>query len=92
MLSVNAVAQEEKTANYDPPAWAAIDDSLGHALDLTHDQMKLVQTADENYRKNARAGDKEAMEKRDRDIKAIMLPTQYTAWKEAVRQRKGTAQ
>lgn len=90
LISIGASAQigEHKDPSYDPPAWAMLEDSVGHVLGLTNQQMKQVQTADENYRANAKAGDKGALEKRDADLRAILLPTQYTQWKEVARARR----
>lgn len=85
--SVNTSAQSDNK-KIDPPEWVAIDDSLGHELGLTNDQMKLVQEADERYAKAHEAGDASAMEKRDMDIKAILLPSQYEQWKAIVKKRK----
>ncbi len=81
-------AQDAKDRPVDPPTVVMIDDSLGHELGLTNEQMKLVQTADENYRKGVKAGDKDVLEKRDRDLRAVLLPTQYEQYREVVKKRK----
>lgn len=81
-------AQSNEELKTDPPSAVMIDDSLGHALGLTNEQMKLVQTADENYRKGMKAGDQAALNKRDRDLKAVLLPTQYEQYKEVVKKRR----
>jgi hypothetical protein len=84
LLCTTARAQigEKKDPAFDPPAWAMIDDSLGHVLGLTNEQMKLVQQADEHYRANVKAGDQGAMEARDKDLRAVLLPSQFEQWKE----------
>lgn len=93
LISANATAQigDHKDKQYDPPEWAMITDSAGRALDLTQEQMKQVQEADENYRANAKAGDAGALDKRDKDLQAILLPTQYTQWKEMTKARRAKA-
>lgn len=90
LLATTATAQigEKKDPAYDPPTWAMIDDSLGHALGLTHEQMKQVQTADENYRIAVKEGAIGALEKRDKDLRALMLPTQYDKWADIARKRR----
>jgi hypothetical protein len=82
----NASAQSDGKTT--PPEWVAIDDSLGHELGLTNDQMKQVQEADERYAKAKEAGDASALEKRDMDLRAVLLPSQYEQWKQIVKQRK----
>jgi hypothetical protein len=82
--SVSAQSDDKTT----PPEWVAIDDSLGHVLGLTNDQMKQVQEADERYAKAKDSGDASALEKRDTDLRAVLLPSQYEQWKQIVKQRK----
>lgn len=87
---ITANAQTDKaTKEIELPTWAVIDDSLGHALDLTNDQMKLVQEADEHYRERVAKGDDNAIEMRERDIKAALLPSQYKEWQAIAAKRKG---
>ena len=87
---MNAYGQtdQKQDKTVDPPAWAVIDDSLGHVLNLTNDQMKQVQQADDAYRTSVKAGDKSAMEKRDKDLRAILIPSQFAQWQEIARKRK----
>ncbi|HEX2617203.1 MAG TPA: hypothetical protein VHL57_06650 [Flavobacteriales bacterium] len=87
-IAVNAQIGEHKDTRYDPPTWAMIDDSLGHELGLTNEQMKKVQEADEHYRANVKGGDASAMDKREKDLKAILLPSQLTQWKEIAAKRR----
>ena len=88
LITVSAQTDKE-TKEIDLPTWAVIDDSLGHALDLTNDQMKLVQEADEHYRERVAKGDDNAIEMRERDIKAALLPSQYKEWQAVAAKRKG---
>jgi hypothetical protein len=92
-LSMAAFGQtdQQKDKTYDPPAWAMIDDSLGHVLNLTNDQMKQVQQADDAYRTNVKSGDKSALDKRDKDLRAILMPSQFTQWQEIARKRQAKA-
>ena len=90
-LAAQGQADQQEEKSYDPPAWAVIDDSLGHVLNLTNDQMKQVQQADDTYRENAKAGDGSALEKRDKDLKAILVPSQFTQWQDISRKRRAKA-
>src|SRR5436190_14847778 len=90
-MSASAQTTDNTDPQYDPPAWAMINDSLGHVLDLTNDQMKQVQEADEHYRGLVKAGDKSAMEKRDKDLQAILIPSQYAQWKEIAKKQRAAA-
>lgn len=90
LLAGSAYAQDPGSTGspYAPPAWAMINDSLGHVLGLTQDQMKLVQESDEHFSEHVKAGDKNALEQREKDLKAIMLPSQYEQWREMVKLRR----
>lgn len=92
VMHANAQTTPGKTSPNDPPALVAINDSLGHVLGLTNDQMKKIQEADDRYREGASKGDKDALEKRDRDLKAILLPSQYTEWKGMIEQQRNKTQ
>ncbi len=80
-------AQNNGDAQVEPPAYVMIDDSLGHELGLTNEQMKLVQESDARYSDLVAKGDKDALKLRDRDLQAVMLPSQYAQWKTIVQQR-----
>jgi hypothetical protein len=84
LLGIAGVSAQD----FDPPRTMMIDDSVGHVLNLTNEQMKQVQVADEHYSDNRKAGDKEALAKWERDIKAALLPTQYEEWKAMTSKRK----
>ncbi len=85
LISIHAQTDGDKQV--DPPAYVMIDDSLGHELGLTNEQMKLVQESDARYSDLVAKGDKDALKLRDRDLQAVMLPSQYAQWKVIVQKR-----
>lgn len=91
MLSAPLLFAQQDAPEPMLPAWSVIDDSLGHVLQLTNEQMKQVQLADDHYKEHRRAGAKDALEQRERDIKAVLMPTQYEEWRRVVERRKSGA-
>jgi hypothetical protein len=85
LISIHAQTDGDKQV--DPPAYLMIDDSLGHELGLTNEQMKLVQESDQRYSELVAKGDKDALQLRDRDLQAVLLPSQYAQWKMIVQKR-----
>jgi hypothetical protein len=85
MISIHAQTDSDKQV--EPPAYVMIDDSLGHELGLTNEQMKLVQESDARYSDLMAKGDKDALKLRDRDLQAVLLPSQYAQWKVIVQKR-----
>jgi hypothetical protein len=85
LISIHAQTDGDKQV--DPPAYVMIDDSLGHELGLTNEQMKLVQESDARYSDLMAKGDKQALMLRDRDLQSVLLPSQYAQWKLIVQER-----